>query len=100
VVPSLQSKRVKLFALVDHIPEAAKVGLQMPPTKLLILGNAKAGTPLMLAAPGIALGLPLKILVAQDSLGKVCTAGGGRNPSRQTPSRNSRKLSWVVARVG
>ncbi len=67
----LQSKGVKLFALVDHSGEAAKVGLKMPPTKLLIFGNPKAGTPLMLAAPSIALDLPLKILVAQDSQGKV-----------------------------
>jgi uncharacterized protein (DUF302 family) len=67
----LQSKGVKLFALVDHSGEAAKVGLKMPPTKLLIFGNPKAGTPLMLAAPSIALDLPLKILVAQDSQGIV-----------------------------
>jgi uncharacterized protein (DUF302 family) len=67
----LHSKGVKLFALVDHSGEAAKVGLKMPPTKLLIFGNPKAGTPLMLAAPSIALDLPLKILVAQDSQGKV-----------------------------
>jgi uncharacterized protein (DUF302 family) len=67
----LQSKGVKLFALVDHSGEAAKVGLKMPPTKLLIFGKPKAGTPLMLAAPSIALDLPLKILVAQDSQGKV-----------------------------
>jgi hypothetical protein len=51
----LQSKGVKLFALVDHSGEAAKVGLKMPPTKLLIFGNPKAGTPLMLDAPSIAL---------------------------------------------
>ena len=67
----LQSKGVKLFVLVDHSGEAAKVGLKMPPTKLLIFGNPKAGTPLMVAAPSIALDLPLKILVAQDSQGKV-----------------------------
>ena len=67
----LQSKGVKLFALVDHSGEAAKVGLKMPPTKLLIFGNPKAGTPLMLAAPSIALDLPLKVLVAQDSQGKA-----------------------------
>ena len=67
----LESKGVKLFALVDHSGEAAKVGLKMPRTKLLIFGNPKAGTPLMLAAPSIALDPPLKILVAQDSQGKV-----------------------------
>ena len=67
----LRSKGVTLFALVDHSGEAEKVGLKMPPTKLLIFGNPKGGTPLMLAAPSAALDLPLKILVAEDSLGKV-----------------------------
>jgi uncharacterized protein (DUF302 family) len=67
----LRSKEVTLFAVIDHNGEAAKVGMKMPPTKLLIFGNPKGGTPLMLAAPSIALDLPLKILVAEDSQGKV-----------------------------
>jgi uncharacterized protein (DUF302 family) len=67
----LQSKGVTLFALVDHSGEAEKVGLKMPPTKLLIFGNPKGGTPLMLAAPSVAIDLPLKILVAEDSQGQV-----------------------------
>src|SRR5271167_1744761 len=67
----LESKGVKLFALVDHSGEAEKAGLKMPPTKLLVFGNPKAGTPLMLAAPSVAIDLPLKILVAEDSDGKV-----------------------------
>jgi uncharacterized protein (DUF302 family) len=67
----LQSKQVTLFALIDHSGEAAKVGLKMPPTKLLIFGNPRGGTPLMLAAPSTAIDLPLKILVAEDGQGKV-----------------------------
>jgi uncharacterized protein (DUF302 family) len=67
----LQSKGVTLFALVDHSGGAEKVGMKMPPTKLLIFGNPKGGTPLMLAAPSAALDLPLKILIAEDSDGKV-----------------------------
>jgi uncharacterized protein (DUF302 family) len=67
----LKSKGVALFALVDHGGEAEKVGLKMPPTKLLIFGNPKGGTPLMLAAPSAALDLPLKILVAEDPQGEV-----------------------------
>ena len=63
----LQSKGVTLFVLVDHSGEAKKVGVEMPPTKLLIFGNPKAGTPLMLAAPSIAIDLPLKILVWEDA---------------------------------
>jgi uncharacterized protein (DUF302 family) len=67
----LQSKGVTLFALVDHSGEAEKVGLKMPPTKLLIFGNPKGGTPLMIAAPSIAIDLPLKILIWEDAQGKV-----------------------------
>jgi uncharacterized protein (DUF302 family)/uncharacterized membrane protein YidH (DUF202 family) len=67
----LQAKNVKLFAIVDHSGEAEKVGLTMPNTKLLIFGNPKGGTPLMLAAPSVALDFPLKILVAEDSAGKT-----------------------------
>ena len=67
----LQAKSVTLFALVDHSGEAEKAGMKMPPTKLLIFGNPKAGTPLMLAAPSVAIDLPLKILVAEDSSGKT-----------------------------
>jgi uncharacterized protein (DUF302 family) len=67
----LQSKGVTLFALVDHSGEAEKAGMKMLPTKLLIFGSPKAGTPLMLAAPSIAIDLPLKILVWEDGQGKV-----------------------------
>lgn len=67
----LQSKGVTQFALVDHSGEAAKAGMNMPPTKLLIFGSPKAGTPLMVAVPSVAIDLPLKILVWEDSQGKV-----------------------------
>ncbi len=67
----LQAKGVTLFALVDHSGEAQKAGMQMPPTKLLIFGNPAGGTPVMLAAPSIAIDLPLKILVSEDSEGAV-----------------------------
>lgn len=60
-----------MFALVDHSGEAEKVGIKMRPTKLLVFGSPKAGTPLMLAAPSIAIDLPLKILVWEDAQGKV-----------------------------
>ncbi|HTZ46750.1 MAG TPA: DUF302 domain-containing protein [Verrucomicrobiae bacterium] len=67
----LQAKNVKLFAIVDHSGEAEQAGLRMPNTKLLIFGNPKAGTPLMLASPSAALDLPLKILVAEDTAGNT-----------------------------
>jgi len=67
----LQAKGVTLFALVDHSGEAEKVGMKMRLTKLLIFGSPRAGTPLMLAAPTIAIDLPLKILISEDVQGKV-----------------------------
>jgi uncharacterized protein (DUF302 family) len=67
----LQARGLTLFALVDHSGEAEKVGLNMPPTRLLIFGSPKGGTPAMLAAPSIAIDLPLKALIWEDSGGKV-----------------------------
>src|SRR5215472_8814357 len=67
----LQAGGATLFALVDHSGEAAKAGMTMRPTKLLIFGNPKAGTPVMLTAPHSALDLPLKILIWEDAQGKV-----------------------------
>jgi uncharacterized protein (DUF302 family) len=67
----LRSKGVTLFVIVDHSGEAEKAGLKMPPTKLLVFGNPKGGTPVMLASPSMAIDLPLKILIAEDTNGKV-----------------------------
>jgi uncharacterized protein (DUF302 family) len=67
----LHEKGIKLFAIIDHAGEAASVGIEMHPTKLLIFGNPKGGTPLMLTAPSVAIDLPLKVLVAEDADGKV-----------------------------
>ena len=67
----LDAKGVNVFAVVDHSGEAEKAGMKMPPTKLVIFGNPKAGTPLMQAAPSAAIDLPLKILIAEDAAGKV-----------------------------
>jgi uncharacterized protein (DUF302 family) len=64
-------KGLQVFALIDHSGEAGKVGLKMPPTKVLIFGSPKGGTPLMVAAPSLAIDLPLKALVAEDAAGKV-----------------------------
>jgi uncharacterized protein (DUF302 family) len=68
---TLDAKGIKLFAMIDHSGEAAKVGMTMPPTKLLIFGDPKAGTPLMLASPRSAIDLPLKVLVRLDQDGSV-----------------------------
>jgi uncharacterized protein (DUF302 family) len=67
----LAQKRLQVFALVDHSGEAEKVGMKMRPTKVLIFGSPKAGTPLMLAAPSVAIDFPLKALISEDANGKV-----------------------------
>jgi uncharacterized protein (DUF302 family) len=67
----LHEKQVKLFAIIDHSGEARQAGLEMRPTKVLIFGNPRGGTPLMLAAPSTAIDLPLKLLVWEDGEGKA-----------------------------
>lgn len=64
-------KGLQVFAVIDHSGEAEKVGLKMRPTKVVIFGSPKGGTPLMVAAPSLAIDLPLKALVAEDAAGKV-----------------------------
>jgi len=64
-------KGLQVFAIIDHSGEAEKAGLKMKPTKVLIFGSPKSGTSLMLAAPSLAIDLPLKALVAEDGAGKV-----------------------------
>ncbi len=71
VVNLLREKKIKLFAVIDHSGEAKQAGLTMPETRLLIFGNPKGGTPLMLASPSVAIDLPLKLLIAADAAGKV-----------------------------
>ena len=68
----LVGRGITLFAVIDHSGEAEAVDMKMPDTKLLIFGNPKGGTPLMLASPSAAIDLPLKLLVAEEANGK-CT---------------------------
>ena len=67
----LGQKGLQTFALIDHSGEAEKVGMKMRPTKVVIFGSPKGGTPLMVAAPSLAIDLPLKALIAEDEQGKV-----------------------------
>jgi len=102
----LQSKGVALFALVDHSGEAEKVAMKMRPTKLLIFGSPKAGTPLMLAAPSIAIDLPLKILVWEDDQGKAWISYNGpdylreRHGLPQNLLQNIAVVETLAARAG
>lgn len=68
---AFKEKGMRVFTVIDHSGEAEKVGLQMRPTKVLIFGSPKGGTPLMVAAPSLAIDLPMKALVAEDADGKV-----------------------------
>ena len=67
----LKEKGMGIFGRVDHTANAAKADLTMPNTQVLIFGNPKMGTGLMLASPRIAIDLPLKMLAAEDTNGKV-----------------------------
>jgi uncharacterized protein (DUF302 family) len=67
----VKSKQLTVFARIDFSGDAAKAGLSMPPAQMLIFGNPKAGTPLMLAAPSVAIDLPLKAVAWQDASGRV-----------------------------
>ena len=67
----LGQKGLQVFAVIDHSGEAVKVGLKMRPTKVVIFGSPKGGTPLMIAAPSLAIDLPLKALVSESEGGKV-----------------------------
>src|ERR1700685_1159208 len=71
LVALLGERGLQVFALIDHSGEAEKVGLKMRPTKVVIFGSPKGGTPVMVAAPSLAIDLPLKALVAEDAAGKV-----------------------------
>lgn len=91
---ALESKGVKLFALVDHSGEAERAGMHMRPTKLLIFGNPKAGTPLMVAVPSLAIDLPLKMLVAEDAEGKVWIS---YNSPAYIQARHNLPQEWAQA---
>lgn len=68
---TLDARGIAEFARIDHSGEAAKVGLKMHPAQVVIFGSPKAGTPLMVAAPTLAIDLPLKALIWEDAGGKV-----------------------------
>jgi len=71
LIDALESAHMKIFARIDHSIEASRVGMEMPPTTVLIYGNPKGGTPLMLAAPALALDLPLRVLVRDGTDGRT-----------------------------
>lgn len=74
VLGTLAAKRIHVFALIDHAQEAEKAGLELRPTTVIIFGDPLAGTPLMAAFPSLAIDLPLKALIWQESEGVVLVA--------------------------
>lgn len=80
---TLQGRGIMVFARIDHSGEAEKAGLRMRPTRLLIFGNPKAGTPMMVAAPSAALDLPMKLLVAEGESGAVTVSFNAADHFRQ-----------------
>ncbi len=89
---TLESRGFRIFAAIAHRAAAESVGLTMPPTTVLIYGNPKGGTPLMLAAPDFALELPLRVLVRGGPEGKAyvtynpSTTLGGKYPGKPRAS--------------
>jgi uncharacterized protein (DUF302 family) len=97
-----KARGLTVFAKIDHAEAAKAAGLQMPPTVLLIVGNPKGGTPAMLAAPSLAIDLPLKILIAQGSDNKtVVTINDGpylkeRHKVPDEPAKALNALSALI----
>ena len=71
LLAAFAEKGIKVFATIDQQNEARTAGLVMPPTTLIVFGNPKAGTPLMLANPQVGIDLPLKVLVCEPEPGQV-----------------------------
>ena len=67
----IAAKGLMLFAKIDFTGDAKRAGLTMPRMMLLVFGNPKGGTPVMVAAPSSALDLPLKVLVSEEADGEV-----------------------------
>ncbi|RMH91065.1 DUF302 domain-containing protein [Lysobacter pythonis] len=68
---AFEAKGIRVFAVIDHAGAAREAGLAMPPTKVIVFGNPKGGTPLMLAHPSLALDLPMRVLVRETAPGRA-----------------------------
>src|SRR5712664_4472942 len=97
---SVASRGLMIFARIDFSGDAQKAGLKMNPTRMLIFGNPKAGTPLMLAEPTVAIDFPLKILVSTDKNGKVWVSYNSPEylkDRHNIPDDLLRNITWVAA---
>ncbi len=71
LVKAVEAKGIKIAARIDHAAGAKAVGLELPPTVVVMFGNPKLGTPVMQADPRIGLDLPMRVVVWEDKAGKV-----------------------------
>ena len=93
----LESKGMKIFTRVDHSAGAAGAGMELRPTQLLIFGNPKVGTPLMICSQSIALDLPQKMLAWEAEDGKVYL--GYNDPAYLKRRHNTEGCDEVLSRV-
>lgn len=96
----VKEKGITIFARIDHQAEAAKAGLTMKASQLLIFGNPKAGTALMKAAPATAIDLPLKVLAWEDADGKVWLSYNRPDFLKQRHGLNDNQLKPLAALGG
>lgn len=99
----VQRQGLTVFCRIDHSGEAEKVGLKMRPTQVVIFGSPKAGTPLMIASPTLAIDLPLKVLVREDEDGKVWASYNAPEYLKQRhdiPQDLLKNISGVAALLG
>jgi uncharacterized protein (DUF302 family) len=94
LIDAVTEKGLAVLAHIDHAAAAAKAGLELRPTDLLIFGNAKGGTPLMQAGQTMGIDLPLKALVWQDQDGHTLL---GYNDPAWLAERHGVKNEQVVA---
>ncbi|BDM83378.1 DUF302 domain-containing protein [Acaryochloris marina] len=94
---SIQAKGLKLFTEIDHAAGAQSVGQSLPPTRLLVFGNPKVGTPLMQCGRTVAIDLPQKALVWEDDAGQVWVEYN--NPQYLQARHNLKDCGPVVKKI-
>ena len=92
-----KSKGLTLFARVDHRSNASSVGLELRPTEVIIFGNPKVGTPLMQCAQEVAIDLPQKVLISEDSDNKVWLSYN--NPNYLMKRHNIQGCDEVIKKI-
>lgn len=89
---TIEKVGMNVFAKIDHAAGAKDVGMDLPPSVVLIYGHARGGTPVMQAAPAAALDLPLRVLIRETADGETVIAF---HPARQMLARHAIPGGWV-----